>query len=212
MVIHRPPQNSPNSITTFYPSEKPVNYDTYESQEQQTTQVAEKIAALINEQKVRPVDILVVDIRKYEQGEFLAAFQDGAFLQINYEFDLPSKNNSYLAKMNLCYLPPVTETGEIRNEYIRIDYSNSPDNSFFHAYAHVHIGFRNAIRIPIDEVLLFSEFIKLILYLFYPEYFKSFCSEMHETTNTQDKSVFGKLTKDKILTKELERFFYWKTA
>ena len=63
VVIHRPPQNSPNSITTFYPSEKPVNYDTYESQEQQTTQVAEKIAALINEQKVRPVDILVVDIR-----------------------------------------------------------------------------------------------------------------------------------------------------
>ena len=63
VVIHRPPQNSPSSITTFYPSEKPVNYDTYESQEQQTTQVAEKIAALINEQKVRPVDILVVDIR-----------------------------------------------------------------------------------------------------------------------------------------------------
>lgn len=63
VVIHRPPENSPNSITTFYPSEKPVNYDIYASQEQQTTQVAEKIAALINEQKVRPVDILVVDIR-----------------------------------------------------------------------------------------------------------------------------------------------------
>lgn len=157
-------------------------------------------------------DYLENYFRKYEQGEFLAAFQDGAFLQINYEFDLPSKNSSYLAKMNLCYLPPVTETGEIKNEYIRIDYSNSPDNSFFHAYAHVHIGFRNAIRIPIDEVLLFSEFLNLILYLFYPEYFKLFCSEEHETTNTQDKSVFGKLTKDKILTKELESFFYWKTA
>lgn len=114
--------------------------------------------------------------------------------------------------MNLCYLPPVTETGEIKNEYIRIDYNNSSDNSFFHAYAHVHIGFRNAVRIPIDEVLLFSEFLKLILYLFYPDYFKSFCSETHKTTNTQDKSVFGKLTKDKILTKELERFFYWKTT
>ena len=63
VVIHRPPENSPNSITTFYSSEKPVNYDIYVSQEQQTTQVAEKIATLISEQKVRPVDILVVDIR-----------------------------------------------------------------------------------------------------------------------------------------------------
>lgn len=29
--------------------------------------------------------------KKYEQSEFLAAFQDGGFLQINYEFDLPNK-------------------------------------------------------------------------------------------------------------------------
>ena len=63
VVIHRPMQNSPNSITTFYPSEKAVNCDIYTSQDQQTSQIAEKIAALINEQKVRPVDILVVDIR-----------------------------------------------------------------------------------------------------------------------------------------------------
>ena len=156
-------------------------------------------------------DYLENYFKKYEQGEFFATLNDGAFLQINYEFDIQSKKTSYLEKMNLCYLPPVTEAGELQNEYIRIDYNNSIDNSFFHAYAHVHIGFRNAIRIPIDEVLLFSEFLEMILYLFYPEQFKMLCAEVYKTTNTKDKTQFGKLTKDKILTKELEKYFYWKT-
>ena len=149
--------------------------------------------------------------RKYEQGEYLATFQDGAFLQINYEFNIQSRKTSFLEKMNLCYLPPVNETGEITNEYIRIDYSNSSDNSFFHACAHVHIGFRNAIRIPIDEVLLFSEFLEMILYFFYPDQFKSFCTGTYQTGNTKDKTTSGKLTKERILTKELEQYFYWKT-
>lgn len=149
--------------------------------------------------------------RKYEQGEYFATLSDGAFLQINYEFEVKNKKTSYLSKMNLCYLPPVTDTGEIKNEYIRIDYSNSPDNSFFHAYAHVHIGFRNAIRIPIDEVLLFSEFLKIILYHFYPEQFKIFCGDTYKTTNTKNKTKSGKLTKDKVLSDELEKYCYYKT-
>lgn len=149
--------------------------------------------------------------KKYEQGEYLATLENGAFLQINYEFNIQSRKTSYLEKMNLCYLPPVTEDGKITNEYIRIDYSNSPDNTFFHAYAHVHIGFRNTIRIPIDEVLLFSEFLEMILYLFYPNQFKAFCAGTYKTSNTKDKSMSGKLTKDRILTTELEQYFYWKT-
>lgn len=149
--------------------------------------------------------------KKYEQGDFFATLEDGAFFQINYEFDVPSKNKSYLKKMNLCYLPPVTENGETVNEYIRIDYSDSSDNSFFHAYAHVHIGFRNTIRIPIDEVLLFSEFLEMILYFFYSEQFEKFCKDKYKVSNTVDKDVSGKLTKHKILTKEIEKYFYWKT-
>jgi len=150
--------------------------------------------------------------KKYEQGEYFATLEDGAFFQINYEFDIHSKKTSYVKKMNLCYLPPVTEMGEITNEYIRIDYNNSPDNSFFHPYAHIHIGFRNAIRIPIDEVLLFSEFLEMILYFFYPEQFKVFCKETHKTSNTIDKSTSGNYTKTKVLTKELEQYFYLKTS
>lgn len=167
--------------------------------------IASKYSYFVNE-----TDYLENYSKKYEQGEFLIALDDGAFLQINYEFDV-KKRVSYLEKMNLCYLPPVTN-GEVKNEYIRIDYNNSDDNSFFHAFAHVHIGFKNDIRIPINEVLLFSEFLELLLYLFYPEQFKLFCKEKYKTTNIKDTSQQGKLTKDKVLTQELEKFFYWKTT
>lgn len=63
VIVHRPPQNSPNSISEFFPSQKPVDYDIFTSQDQQTTEISQKIHSLINDQKVRPTDILVVDIR-----------------------------------------------------------------------------------------------------------------------------------------------------
>lgn len=63
IIIHRPLKNSPNSISLFYPTEKPVKNIIYTSQNDQTTDIANKILHLINEQKVRPTDILVIDIR-----------------------------------------------------------------------------------------------------------------------------------------------------
>ena len=63
ITIHRPAQNSPNSISVFFPSEKPVNSNIYTSQDEQTDDIVNRICTLINEQKVRPTDILVVDIR-----------------------------------------------------------------------------------------------------------------------------------------------------
>lgn len=63
VTIHRPAENSPNSITVFYPSEKPVKHSIYASQDNQTTDIAQMISTLIGEQKVKPTDILVVDIR-----------------------------------------------------------------------------------------------------------------------------------------------------
>lgn len=62
ITIHRPKQNSPNSISKFFPSEKPVNCYIHSSQDSQTTEITEKIISLINNQKVRPTDILVIDI------------------------------------------------------------------------------------------------------------------------------------------------------
>jgi len=147
---------------------------------------------------------------KYEQCEYLAAFQDGAFLQVNYEFEHSGNRHSYLKKMNLCYLPAV-KSDTIKNEYIRIDYNKADKNSFFHPLAHVHIGFTNSIRLPIDEVFLFSEFLQWILYLYYPEEFETYNDGALKTSNTFDKEPYGKITKDKVLSTELAAYYYLKT-
>lgn len=145
--------------------------------------------------------------KQYEAGEYLAVFFDGAFLQINYEFSVISKNVSHLAKMNLCFLPPV-EDGKIIKEYIRIDFTDSAENSFFHPFAHLHIGFRNYIRIPLEEVTIFSEFMRIVLYLFYPKEFQILYGETYKTTNTRNTNILGKLTKHRVLTSELENNCY----
>lgn len=62
IVIHRPAENSPNSISHFMPDIKPVNYDVFVSQADEVIDVVEKIKHLIEEQNVRPTDIMVVDI------------------------------------------------------------------------------------------------------------------------------------------------------
>lgn len=147
---------------------------------------------------------------KYEKGEYLATLQDGAFLQVNYEFEKSGKRRSYLQKMNLCYLPPVKD-GVVKNEYIRVDYDSTNQNSFFHPVAHVHIGFTNSIRLPIDEVLLFSEFLQWILYLYYPDDFQLYTAGTIRTSNTVDKSIDGKTTKIKVLSNELQAYYYLKT-
>lgn len=147
---------------------------------------------------------------KYEQGEYLATLQDGAFLQIHYEFERSGKRHAYLKKMNLCYLPAVDDNS-MKNEYIRVDFDNTNQNSFFHPIAHVHIGFTNSIRLPMDEVFLFSEFLRWILYLYYPEDFRTYVDSSIRTSNTVDKSSEGKITKNKVLSTELEAYYYLKT-
>lgn len=146
----------------------------------------------------------------YEKGEYLAAFLDGSFLQVNYEFEKSGKKHSYLKKMNLCYLP-VVEYNNTKNEYIRVDYDSTSPNSFFHPIAHVHIGFSNTIRLPIDEVFLFSEFLKWILYLYYPKEFVTYSNNSMATGNTINTKVNGRITKSKVLSSELEAYFYLKT-
>lgn len=63
VVIHRPKQNSPNSISDFYPEEKPVTCQIYASQEEQSLDITQKIQKLMREQKVRATDIMVIDIK-----------------------------------------------------------------------------------------------------------------------------------------------------
>ncbi len=64
ITIHRPAENSPNSIIQFFPEVKPINYKIYQSLEEQSSEIANKIHTLITDQHVKPTDILVIDIQK----------------------------------------------------------------------------------------------------------------------------------------------------
>ena len=144
--------------------------------------------------------------KKYEAGEYLFAMMDGAFLQINYEFTRRSKRRCFLSKMNLCYLPPVVG-GLLLKDYIRIDF-NEEDSSFFHSNAHLHVGFLNEIRIPLDDVLLFSKFFNLILYCFYPEDFKTFNDGILSISHSFNNNSTTRLTQNVVLSDELKSFLY----
>lgn len=62
VIIHRPHQNSPNSIAELFDSESPISCEIFKDQNEQVFYIKEKILFLINYQKVRPIDILVIDI------------------------------------------------------------------------------------------------------------------------------------------------------
>lgn len=64
IIIHRPAENSPNSIIEYFPKVKPVTSSVFQSQDEQTTDIANHIHSLILDQCVRPTDILVIDIKK----------------------------------------------------------------------------------------------------------------------------------------------------
>lgn len=154
-------------------------------------------------------DYLMRYNKQYEDGEFFAAFEDGAFLQINYEFNIQSRNISYVSKMNLCFLPSVVDN-RMEHEYIRIDYNDSDDNSFFHTFAHMHIGFKNKFRLPLEDVFLFSDFLRIILYLYYPNNFNSLFSGTYKVSNTIKKGLYGTVTKEHVLTDEVQENIYLK--
>ena len=133
-------------------------------------------------------------------GEYLVSLNDGSCLQIYYEFIKQGKV-TYLEKSSLTYLP-VAVNDQVQNEYLRFDFSNDAgDSSFFHACAHLHVGFRNTIRLPANETMLFSEFLCLVLYLYYPQEYELFTGK--KVTYTRNKKRQGRLTKDDILAVEL---------
>lgn len=149
--------------------------------------------------------------QNYEDGKYLVALKDGAYFQVNYEFKIKRKRDSYVKKMNYCFIPSIIDNS-IVNEYLRVDFNHTNDNSFFHSFAHLHVGFKNCIRIPMDEVMLFSEFLLMILYYYYPEDFKTFVNNENIYKNTVDDSVCGKFTENRVLSRELEKYLYIKTV
>ena len=61
-IITRKKHNSPNSIIDFYPGEKAVNCKVFSNINENIRYITEKISSLISQEKVKPSDILVIDI------------------------------------------------------------------------------------------------------------------------------------------------------
>ena len=135
----------------------------------------------------------------YEERKYLCALNDGSYFQIHYEFEKRSKHKVYINKMNLCFLPAVKNQIMIHN-YVRLDFEANAKNSFFHSQAHMHVGFDNGLRIPIDEILLFSDFFEMILFFYYPDLLPSWNSNL-EIGHTIIKEE-GKMSKHRILPQE----------
>ena len=102
-------------------------------------------------------------ITAYENDNYLFVFDDGAFFQVNYRTD-----NDEILSANLSYWPDSSGV----QEYIRYDYSITKEKSFYHAYSHLHIGLKNEIRIPLNKVLFPSDFVLLVMYLYYKNEFE----------------------------------------
>ena len=143
--------------------------------------------------------------KTYESNKYFCALSDGSCFQISYSFEKKSKSKIYLSNASLCYLPCVTE-GEFKNDYVRFDYDTCNPN-FFHPSAHLHIGFKGKVRLPTNEVMLFSEFFKLIMYLYYPDWFLTI-NRVEKVKNTMDNTKEGKLTKFLPISKELQKFIF----
>ena len=66
---------------------------------------------------------------------------------------------------------------ELQNmkNYIRIDMNEDQTTytCISHPKAHMHIGLYNDFRIGLDRIPLFTEFVQIILYLNYPDIWKS---------------------------------------
>ncbi|MCI8596527.1 MAG: DUF2290 domain-containing protein [Clostridia bacterium] len=147
-------------------------------------------------------------VDNYEKGMYLLTIDDGSFFQAAYEFNR-MKNAVYLVKASISYFPCVN-AGKLIHPYIRLDYDSKIQNSFFHAITHLHIGFDNGIRIPTDEIPLFSEFFKFIMYLYYHDKFLKIVNKKAITdTHTKDR---GRLTQYIPISKELGDFVHLKLS
>ena len=78
ITVTRPRENSPNSVLSFFVSEKPVQDYIFSNISETISAVIDKIEYLIKEQNILPEDILVIDI-KMNKEKTLSAIQAGLY-------------------------------------------------------------------------------------------------------------------------------------
>ena len=127
---------------------------------------------------------ILSDIRRNEQYEI--ELFDGSFISMSYSFT----DDSTIKEMRFIYLPSMEyyelrsffEEDEVLNLYdsslpfffmpIRVDYHNTSDGSD-DPYCHMHIGFINESRLPMNVSIMPKSILSFILEYFYPSRFLS---------------------------------------
>lgn len=75
VIVERTKENSPNEINQLYEKYPIVNFDFYSTINEEYQRVSEKIDELITQEKVKPEDIMVIDLRK-KSKELLQCMQE----------------------------------------------------------------------------------------------------------------------------------------
>jgi len=169
-------------------------------------------------------------IEIYENKEYLALLKDGSLITTLYEF---SSDGKTLKKATLIYYPnpnlklnlyddlssneeddPINEKSLLHplSNYLRIDYDIASANEVCHPVTHIHIGFLSKFRMGMNNLPPFSDFIELILFLYYPiEWNKIYIKDKPIDTHILKRNIFiNKICCDGKLS-ELEkkyRYFY----
>ena len=89
-----------------------------------------------------------------------------------------------------------------KKEYIRYDYAKTSSSDFYHCFSHLHIGIKNELRIPINKILFVSDFVLLILFLYYKTSFE-LIKDLYKV-DTKDLN----LIENKTIYKSNNKFFY----
>lgn len=143
--------------------------------------------------------------------EYICQMKDGSPIQVCY-----SLSSGAVSKATFIFIPNLSYDYEPNNDliedktkarkeplYIRYDYDNNSDGkSIIHYKSHLHIGLNSEVRIPVYPVLLPSEFVKLVLFLFFPNEYDSYVdntiidydlADEHLSLNVHSKDVLRKL-------------------
>jgi hypothetical protein len=152
-------------------------------------------------------------VEAYSRKDYICRIFDGSLLRVYFRWD---DRGADIVESSLAYLPnPGLEDAFLRDvedvvdpdekelyleeakrrdpvslssaSYVRVDTCSDSYEEMIHPFCHVHFGLKGPDRICVSRVPLFSEFVDLILYLFYRDVWivKNKCTDKNYSTYTQ---------------------------
>ena len=134
----------------------------------------------------------------YNSRGYLMTLFDNSMILASYKFEQRAKKKFRVVKCSLSYWPnpglgvsptdgldrleddeetEITIAAALINDdyafssnYIRLDYDLNSYREILHPSGHIHVGANNDLRLAIDRILSVSEFVDMILYLYYQKH------------------------------------------